>query len=145
MPSRVKHLTLILACLSAALPSAAADPLPGPIPADVLSVYDGDTFTARAHIWPGHYVETSVRVLGIDTPEIRGECQREKDLAVMARDRARELLGATVSLRQVEPDKYGGRVDAYVTLGDGRDLAETLLSEGLGRPYDGGKRKSWCN
>lgn len=134
---------ILAACMFMSI-DVRADPLPGPIPADVLSVYDGDTFTARAHIWPGHYVETSVRVLGIDTPEIRGKCQREIDLAIKARNRARELLGTSAQLRQIEPDKYGGRVDAYVTLGDGRDLAEVLISETLGRPYDGGKRKGWC-
>ncbi len=49
------------------------EPIPGPIAADVVSVYDGDTLTVDAHPWPQITVRTSVRVSSIDTPEIRGK------------------------------------------------------------------------
>ena len=38
--------------------------LPGPFPAEVLGVIDGDTFEARVTIWLGHEVTTRVRLLG---------------------------------------------------------------------------------
>jgi micrococcal nuclease len=61
--------------------------------------------------------EGGVRVLGVDTPEIRGECPEESDKALAARDFVRELLvGELVLLADVQHDKYGGRVDAVVLL-----------------------------
>lgn len=128
----------------AATSSFAADILPGPVEAEILSVYDGDTFTARVHIWIRQFVDTAVRVEGMDTPEIKGECQAEADLAVKARDRAVELLGTKATLSDIRNDKYGGRVDAIVTLQDGRRLSDVLISEKLARPYSGGNRTSWC-
>lgn len=141
----MKNIVLAAAIALAALPTQAAEVIPGPISADVVSVYDGDTFTAVAHIWPEFAVTTDIRPTGVDTPEIRGKCQAEKDGAVLARDRARMLLAAGVRLRDVHHGKYAGRVVARVELPDGRDLAAVLIGEGLGRAYDGGKRRSWCD
>jgi endonuclease YncB( thermonuclease family) len=84
---------------------ALADPIPGPITAHVVSVYDGDTITVAAVPWPGVTIRVGVRVEGIDTPEIRGACEAEKDLAFRARDRVRELVGATVELRNIRHGK----------------------------------------
>ena len=110
----------------------------------VLLVTDGDTFRARVEIWPGIETVTAVRIRGIDTPELRGKCQAEKDKAIAARERLRALLAAgPVQLFHVEPDKYSGRVDATVTV-NGRELGQVLVSEGLARPYAGGTRQGWC-
>jgi len=110
----------------------------------VVSVYDGDTFTARIPVWENVEVITAVRVRGIDTPEIRGKCPAEKAAALKAKARLTELLAAgQVQLLHVEPDKYGGRVDADVTVG-GQPVAAVLVAEGLARPYTGGARQGWC-
>ena len=110
----------------------------------VLLVTDGDTFRARVEIWPGIETVTAVRIRGIDTPELRGKCQAEKDKAIAARERLRALLAAgPVQLFHVEPDKFAGRVDATVTV-NGRELGQVLVSEGLARPYTGGTRQGWC-
>ncbi len=69
---------------------------PGPIAADVVRVYDGDTLTVDAHPWPHITVRTSVRVDGIDAPEIRGKCDSEKALAREAREPAGETVGEHV-------------------------------------------------
>lgn len=63
------------------------------VSARVISVYDGDTITVVAEPWPGHFVETRVRLAGVDTPEIRGRCEAEEDLALVARGRLVELVG----------------------------------------------------
>lgn len=107
--------------------------------------YDGDTIYIRVDGLPPELAEMSVRVRGIDTPEIRGECPAEKDLAIKARDYTRSLMsnGHVVAFMNLEHDKYGGRVlaDVYV---DGQALAALLIAQGLARPYDGGKRQPWC-
>jgi len=123
----------------------ASPALASEIEARVVSVYDGDTLTVEAEIWPGIIARSSVRIDGIDAPEIRGRCRREKDRALMARDALRRLAGDHVILRDVRKGKYAGRVIARVYTTDGRDIAAIMLKAGLARPYRGGKRKGWCD
>jgi len=116
----------------------------GAFAALVLSVYDGDTFTARIPVWENVEVITAVRIRGIDTPEIKGKCPAERERAIVARERLRALLATgSVELRDVSPDKYAGRVDASVTAG-GKEISAILIAEGLARPYAGGTRQGWC-
>lgn len=136
--------SLTIAALLLATPAAAGDVITGPVAAEVVSIYDGDTLTVQANPWPSAYIRTSVRVLGVDAPELRGKCEAEKAAAIAARDRLAELVaGRTVSLVNVEPDKYGGRVDAIVMV-DGTNVADLLIAEGHGRPYHGQRRQGWC-
>ncbi len=107
----------------------------------IESVYDGDTFRAML---PDHTKSQRVRVRGIDTAEIKGQCQYEKDLAIKARDYARSLLfnADKVVLANVGEDYYK-RVLAIVYV-DGQNLADLLIAKGLGRKWKG-KRENWCN
>ncbi|MDP2697152.1 thermonuclease family protein [Thalassospira sp.] len=111
--------------------------------------YDGDTIYITMPGLPAPISKMSVRVAGIDTPEIRGQCEAEKQLAIMARDRVRALLARAVTAGQPvlfcrpEWGRYGGRVVAHVAIGDAW-LHDILLAEGLGRVYQGGQRSSWC-
>lgn len=110
----------------------------------VLGVLDGDSFKARVEVWPGQYTETTVRIAGIDAPEIRGKCVKEREAAKSAQLRLAELLtDGKVRLSEVRPDKYASRVDAVVTV-DGKPVADSLLAEGRVRKYTGGSRGSWC-
>ncbi len=128
--------------------AGAQDRLAGPVPAEVLSVIDGDTLEVRAVIWLGQVVSTRVRLAGIDAPELRGKCAREQALAERARayllarleggDRAR------VRLRDIRYGKYAGRVLARVETAGGEDLGRGLMAAGLARPYAGRARTSWC-
>lgn len=116
-------------------------------PARVTRCYDGDTCTVEAQAWPGFVWHGSVRVRGVDTPEIRGQCDREKELAIVARDYVRGLvdaIGDQVLLLDVQKGKYVGRVVANVRLQDGSDLTALLIEGGYGIPYDGGSRHDWC-
>lgn len=146
LPRAVRLALALLLAVSLVPPPAAAEGAPGPVPATVLSVYDGDTIRVEAHPWPSLTMRTAVRIAGIDAPELRGKCPAEVAAASAARA-ALELLvadaGGTVALFDVRPDKYGGRVLARVEAG-GRDLAATLIARGHGRPYDGGRRRPWC-
>lgn len=125
---------------------AVAEEIPGPVDAVVLRVVDGDTIRVLARIWLNQTVETLVRLKGIDTPELKGTCQQEKDLAIKAKDLVAGTLaeGDTIQLLDVEPDKYGGRVVARVQTASGRDLSQTLISSGLAHAYDGGRKTPWC-
>ena len=117
----------------------------GPVAAKVVKVYDGDTFTVEAHPWPGITAKASVRVNGVDTPEIRGKCEEEKQKAIAAREFVKWLiLGEVVFLQNVKYGKYAGRVVADVKLEGGANLADKIIGQGLGREYHGGAREGWC-
>ncbi|MBI4184374.1 MAG: thermonuclease family protein [Proteobacteria bacterium] len=123
----------------------AGEMLAGPVPAAVVRVVDGDTLVVRARIWLGQSVETHVRVDGVDTPELKGRCPRERALAEDARRFVIErLAGGAATLRRLVYDKYGGRVRARVETAAGEDLGGALIAAGLARPYDGGARRDWC-
>ena len=61
----------------------------------VISVYDGDTFRVDIDSLPPIVGKNiPIRLNGVDTPEIRGKCQYEKDLALKARDFVRKMLAS---------------------------------------------------
>jgi micrococcal nuclease len=120
--------------------------IPGPVPAQVLRVIDGDSLEVRAYVWPRSVETYQIRVLGVDTPEKRGKCEQEKALARVAESFTRGLVQPRdrVELRLVQPDKYGERMLAEVWLADGRSLDALLIQERVSRPYDGGTKQGWC-
>jgi len=85
--------TLILIFLL--LPTVALAAYPDVQNTKLSHCYDGDTCTfiiVGCDCVLGHKIV--VRFRGIDTPEIKGRCPREKKAARMARDRLRELMRA---------------------------------------------------
>jgi micrococcal nuclease len=136
---------LPLAIAAFAVGASARERLDGPYVATVTRVIDGDTIVVDVPVWLGLAVTTSVRLRGIDTPEVRGDCQRETDLAAQAKERLAHETTPQVRLTNIEGDKYYGRVEADVTtVPDGLNLSDAMLTSGLARPYDGGKRGDWC-
>lgn len=107
--------------------------------------YDGDTCYVTAPTLPEPLQKMSVRILGIDTPEIRAECDEEKKLALKARELANKLFkdATKIEFANLKWDKYGGRVLVDVYL-DGRSYKDEIINSGLAKPYDGGTKESWC-
>lgn len=135
--------------LIVALPAPAADAaetLSGPVAATVLEVIDGDTIAVSARIWLGQAIETRVRLAGIDTPELRGRCARERALAEQARDAlTAQIAGRPVVLRDIRYGTYAGRVVALVSAEGTADMGQALRAAGLARAYSGrGPRPDWC-
>jgi len=111
----------------------------------VISVYDGDTFRVNIDSLPPIVGKNiAIRVNGVDTPEIRGKCQYEKDLALEARDFVRNKLANAkeIKLTNLQRGKYF-RVVANVVV-DGVSLEQELLDNELAYEYSGGKKLSWC-
>ena len=111
----------------------------------VISVYDGDTFRVNIDSLPPIVGKNiPIRVNGVDTPEIRGKCQYEKNLALEARDFVRAKLGNAeeIKLINLQRGKYF-RVVANVVV-DGVSLEQELLDNKLAYRYDGGKKLNWC-
>jgi len=119
--------------------------LAGPIPAKVLKVIDGDSVRVQARIWPGHSVIVTVRLLGIDTPEMRAKCASVREQARIAKAFLKRQLGSgQVTLRDIRFGKYAGRVLARLATRDIDDISELLLATGHARAYTGRKRINWC-
>jgi micrococcal nuclease len=136
----------LTATFGAAAPATATEVISGPYTGMVTNVIDGDTLEVRVMVWLGQEVVTHVRIAGIDTPEKRGKCQREKDMAEQARAMAEQLLAdEPVTLYDIQHDKYGGRVRARVVTRSGEDLGQMLIKSGLARPYKGEARQPWCS
>ena len=124
---------------------APAGAMPGSFTAGVLRVVDGDTLEARVAVWPGQEIVILVRLAGVDAPELDGRCAAERRAAAAAREALSRLVGnGAVVLSDVRPDKYFGRVVARVAGADGRDFGQVLGEAGHVRPYEGGRRLSWC-
>jgi endonuclease YncB( thermonuclease family) len=137
----------IFAILAALLfrSAEASDRLPGPYFAEVERVVDGDTLAVRVAIWIGQDLNVLVRIRGIDAPEIRGKCLREKEQAREATLALQRLVASgDVSLSTIEGDKYFGRVIADVENRHGENVGEALLGSGFVRAYDGSARQGWC-
>lgn len=116
--------------------------------AKCVRVYDGDTFHLGV-VLPAPYGATRfcVRLLGVDTPELRSRDNAEKSLAREARDIVKKMiLNKIVGVNVSQYDKYG-RILARITLPSGKDLSQHLIEEKVAVYYDGGKKHkvSWEN
>lgn len=125
-------------------PAMARDTYGNVVVDEVTSIYDGDTFRVTIKGWPAVAGErVPVRLYGIDTPEMRDNRPRVRDLARKAKQFTVERLRAAkrIELRDLRRDKYF-RLLAEVWV-DGRSLGQLLLDAGLAKPYDGGKKSPW--
>ena len=112
----------------------------------ITSIYDGDTFRANIKDWPPIVgVKIPVRIIGIDTPEIRSKCPKEKALAYEAKQFTVDLLSnaKVIELQNIKRGKYF-RLLAIVIV-DGVSLGDALIEEGLAIFYDGGTKANWCD
>lgn len=113
---------------------------------DLLRVIDGDTFEARVHLWRGHVLTTRVRLRGVDAPELKARCDMERVKAEAALNALRVMLAdRDVSIWNVGPDKYFGRIVAEAGTRRTPDISNALIAKGLARAYGGGHRDGWCS
>lgn len=112
---------------------------------EITSIYDGDTFRANIKGFPAVIGEhMSIRINGIDTPELRGKCDKEKQLARLAKQFTVERLRAanSVVLKNIKRGKYFRLIaDVYV---DGVSLGEQLIKQGHAVKFIGMTKKTWC-
>ena len=111
----------------------------------VISIYDGDTLRVNIDSFPDIVGKNiRIRIKGIDAPEIKGKCQTEIDLAIMARDYLRNAINQSsqIELRNIERGKYFRIVgELYI---DGENISNNLIKRKLAYYYNGRKKRSWC-
>lgn len=116
---------LILCLVLAASGAGAGEP---------LAVTDGDTLQLGPE---------RIRITGLDTAELRAQCDAERRLALLSARRLEVLIASgEVAIERRGRDRYG-RTLARVTV-DGVNIAETMIREGYARAWTG-KRESWCD
>lgn len=102
-----------------------------------ISVMDGDSCRIDVDCGLHTHRIIIVRLAHINAPELRDEG------GAAARDRLSELLlgrdPLQVTTIRDRTEKYG-RMLAVITNADGIDVGEQLVTEGLARPYEGGRR-----
>jgi endonuclease YncB( thermonuclease family) len=114
-------------------------------PVDVIRTIDGDTFEARVHLPPDLNLTTRVRLRGIDAPELKASCPQELQMAESATSALRALLGeGDVTIFNIGPDKYAGRVVADASTRRTGNVSTAMLAAGHARSYGGGHRSTWC-
>ena len=96
---------------------------------------DGDTLACG---------DLRIRIIGMDSPEIRAHCPIEFTLARAARTRMAEIVSNDITLLPHGRDLYR-RTLAVVLDSQGQNVAQVMIREGLARPYNGRTRRaSWC-
>ncbi len=111
---------------------------------EVVKVIDGDTIKVNidtVHPLIGEAI--SVRLAGIDTPELSSKDPPIQSLALRAKAFTEEALkGAhTIVLIDMRRDKYF-RILADVLI-DGESLSEKLIGARLALPYHGREKPDW--
>jgi endonuclease YncB( thermonuclease family) len=106
--------------------------------ATVLEVHDGDTFTADLDLGFNIHIQYRVRLAGCNAIELKdsgGQEARQHLLTLLP-------LGSVCLVSSVHYDKYGGRIDAVVRIGEARDeardsVALIMISDGYAAAWDG--------
>jgi endonuclease YncB( thermonuclease family) len=111
----------------------------------VVKIYDGDTITIAGRI-PGQSTlyRFSVRLAGIDCPEMKSKTVSEKEMAQEAKAFVvSRIMGAVVKLQHVEMEKYGrllARVLYVDASGTEMCINDQLCEQRLAVSYDGGTK-----
>ena len=107
----------------------------------ILSVYDGDTVTAKIDLGFDIWVKKKLRLRGINTPEVRTKDKDEKRAGYEARDLVRDRIqDKMVMVKMGKAGKYGRYIATIFEYDQDGELKEQslndeLLETGLAKPY----------
>lgn len=113
--------------------------------AKCVYVYDGDTIhvvfkmpnSSECFKWV-------IRMMGIDTPEMKTKNLVEKAKAIQSRDFLKgKILDKVVILDCLEFDKYGRLLGNIFLEGEEQSLSQQMINNGHAKAYDGGTKEGW--
>lgn len=105
--------------------------------AALVRVIDGDTLVVVLDLGFDVKLKQTLRLAGINTPELHAADATARAKAKAARERLASLVGTgDLTIRTVKDarEKYG-RYLAHVVLPDGMTANDVLLAENLAEPY----------
>jgi len=108
----------------------------------VVRVIDGDTVVTRLMVFPDEVHGVSVRLRGIDAPEVHSTDACERHWGTKARDWLRRRLpsGAQVRVDELGLGSFAGRVIGRVLV-NGKDVGEQEVAAGLAVHYEPGQAR----
>ena len=108
-------------------------------------VIDGDTVDIDIDLGFGIWMKDErVRVMGIDTPELRTRNKKEKKFGYEVRDYLREkILNKVVTLECGEFDKYGRLLIKIKCYGEECSINQWLINNDYAFEYNGGTKQCW--
>ncbi len=114
----------------------------------VIEVIDGDTVRIDMQDESDliSNLGYTIRIAGIDAPEIEGNSECEKQIGLIAKDFLKKILFNDRQVKIINPkwDKYGGRILADIET-DGVLVSKLMIDNGLAITYKGKKKtKIWC-
>jgi len=115
------------------------------IPARVSRVIDGDTI--EIVFLHGGKIPTkiSIRIKGVDTPELRGKTDLEKKAAIFVKEKVEEVLNdqKIIQVKFVKWGKYSNRIIGDVIFNQDSYLSDFLLANGYAQVYKGKRKNKW--
>jgi len=111
--------------------------------ATIKRVVDGDTLKAMVDVGFHMHHDVTLRLYGIDCPEVRTRNLEEKEKGIEAKNRMIELLekcNYEVRIKSHGLDKYGrclAEVVSNTPHGESHNINRILLDEGLATDYKG--------
>ena len=115
--------------------------------AKCVHAYDGDTVHVVFKMPSSNdCYKWVIRIMGIDTPEIKSKNKYEKQLAVKARDFLRELiLDKFIIIECLDFDKYGRLLGNLYIEGNEKSISNMMIEKGFAKAYDGGTKVKWVD
>lgn len=129
---------IILAVLCVGLVSA--EPVPHIYPVtQIIKIHDGDTVKVKLDVGFNLVAEYSVRIDGVDTPELSGY---EKEAGLVVRDVvikwvSKASLNGPIYAKYNGFGKYAQRFVGDIIDADGNSLSDFLIENGWSKPWDG--------
>lgn len=104
--------------------------------ARVYDAYDADTLSIVFVLY-GALIKMKLRVLGVDSPEIKSHNQKLKKRAYEGREYAKKLLVDKIHpIRLIKWDKYGGRVIGELIYNE-TNYSDMLINNNYAVKYNG--------
>ena len=114
--------------------------------ANILKIVDGDTVDLSIDLGFSIITIQRIRLSGLDTPELNSKEEKERQLAVEAKQFVTEWFSNNKNLiiKTTKDDKYG-RMLGEIINENGVSLNKTLIERGYAWDYDGTVKKTDIN
>lgn len=113
--------------------------------AKCVYVYDGDTIHVVFKMPNSNECfKWVIRLMGIDTPEMKSKNANEKAKAVQTRDFLKgKILDKIIIVDCLDFDKYGRLLGNIFVEGEEISMNQQLINGGYAKAYDGGTKEGW--
>lgn len=111
-----------------------------------VHVYDGDTVHVILKLPNSDTCyKWIIRLMGIDTPEIKSKNAIEKQKAKESQAfLAKLILNKIIYIECLEFDKYGRLLgNLYLDMNEPKSLNQLMVDNGFAKAYDGGHKEGW--